>query len=109
MIEAPACDFCPKGGMSASRAEVADCPLMADALHGVSQLTVCRNESVEIVFADFQQIRVLKGANRGSARTAAEQGHFTESVSLAELGNRAALIARNAKKIGDRENNSYFP
>ena len=99
----------PKGRHHWSRAEVADRPLTADPLYGVGELTVGRNQSVEIVFADFQQIRVLKGANRGSARTAAEQGHFTESVSLAELGNRAALIARNAKKIGDRENNSYFP
>ena len=46
--------------------------------------------SVKIVFADFQQIRVLKGANGGGARTAAEQGHFTESVSLAKLRDRAA-------------------
>jgi hypothetical protein len=79
-----------KGRHQFSRAEVADGPLMTDALDGVGQPAVGRNQPVEIVFADFQQIGVLEGANRGSARTSAEQGHFTKSVPLAKLGNGAA-------------------
>src|SRR6267142_184782 len=63
---------------------------MADALHRVGQLTVGRNETLEIILADTQQIGVLDGADRGGARASAEQGHFSKGVSLAEHGDSAA-------------------
>src|SRR5450631_1390424 len=71
---------------------------MADALHGVGQLTVSCNEPVEIVLADIQQVGVLDGADRGGARTPAEQGHFTKRVPRAEHRNCAAggLVTRQA-------------
>ncbi len=64
---------------------------MADALDGVSQLVVGRNKAVEILLCDLQQVGVLNGANRGSARAPAEQGHFSKRVPLAEHGNCAAV------------------
>jgi len=52
-------------GPGAARAEVADLALMADALHRVGQVTVGRNETLEIVLVDTEQIGVLDGADRG--------------------------------------------
>jgi hypothetical protein len=63
---------------------------MADALYGVSQLTVRCDEPVEIVLADFQQIGVLDGADRGGARTSTEQRHLSKGVPHAKRGNGAA-------------------
>jgi hypothetical protein len=64
--------------------------LIADTLDGIRQLMIGGNEPVEIVLADFQQVRILDRADRGGARSAAEQGHLPERFSLAEHGNHGA-------------------
>ena len=63
---------------------------MADALHGLGQLGISRNQPVENVFIDFQQVGVLDGPDRRGARVAAEQRHFSKRVPGTEHGDRIA-------------------
>src|ERR1700722_20549451 len=84
VVEASVRDLGPYGSVCPSRAEIADRPLMADALYGLGHFGVGRDEPLEILLLDFQEACIFDGADRSGGWLPAEQGHFAKRVPLAE-------------------------
>ena len=84
MVETSARDLGPQGGIGSSRAEIADRPLMADTFHGIRQFTVRRDEFLEVLLSNPQQITIFSGTDCRSARIAAQQRQLPERMTLAE-------------------------
>src|SRR5580700_5456234 len=86
MLEAAARYFCPGCWIGTAGTQIGDRAIVAQALHRIGQAIVAGRQMLEILAADFQKIDLSRGAHRGGARSAAQQGHLAERLSWPERG-----------------------